>query len=321
MHSNRLKRREFITLLGGAATWSFTARAAQQRIPTIGILVPANPEPFWSKFRASLREPDYIEGQNIAFEFRSADGNSPRLRELADDLVRLKVNIIVAALTPAATAARQATTEIPIVMVSVGDPVGTGLISSLARPGGNITGVASGGDVLSAKTIELIRDVLPAPKRVAALANAPDPFSRVFVEQVEDAGRMLGVAIQTIKIRSIDELDAAFSAMIKEQADAFVVQLSLPRKPILDLALKLRLPLFAASPLLAQEGALMSYSTHQGDLYHRAAVFVDRILKGAKPADLPVELPVRFELVINLKTAKALGISVPPEVIDDEVIE
>jgi putative ABC transport system substrate-binding protein len=311
-----VKRREFITLLGGAAAWPFMARAQQPKTPIIGILVPANPDPFRTEFQAGLRELGYREGQNIAFEFRSADGNSARLRELADELVRLKVDIIIAALTPAATAARQATTEIPIVMVSVGDPVATGLISSLARPGGNVTGLTSGG-------AELTREVLPSTKRVAALANAPDPFSKVFVDGVEDAGRKLGVAIQTIKIRGIDEFDAAFNAMVKEQAQAVIVQLSLPRKPIVDHALKSRLPLFGPSPLLAQEGGLISYSPHQGDLNHRAAAYVDRILKGAQPANLPVEFPVRFELIVNLKSAKELGITVPPAVVAraDKLIE
>jgi len=318
-----MRRREFITLLAGAAAWPLTGRGQQPKAPIIGILVPANPEPFRSDFQAGLRELGYGEGQNIAFEFRSADGNLARLRELADELVRLKVDIIIAALTPAATAARQATTEIPIVMVSVGDPVATGLISSLARPGGNVTGLTSGGAELTAKTIELIREVLPSTKRVAALANAPDPFSNVFVDGVEDAGRKLGVSIQTIKVRGIDDFDAAFSAMVKEQAQAIIVQLSLPRKPIVDHALKFRLPLFGPSPLLAQEGGLISYSPHQGDLNHRAAVYVDRILKGAKPANLPVEFPVRFELIVNLKAAKELGITVPPPVVAraDEVIE
>jgi putative ABC transport system substrate-binding protein len=214
-----VKRREFIALLGGAtAAWPLAARAQQPTIPIIGILVPANPEPFRSEFQAGLRELGYREGQNIAFEFRSADGNSARLREMADDLVRLKVDIIIAALTPAATAARQATTEIPIVMVSVGDPVATGLISSLARPGGNVTGLTSGGAELTAKTIELVR-----------------------------------------KVRGIDDLDAAFNAIVKEQAQAVIVQLSLPRKPIVDHALKSRLPLFGPSPLLAQEGGLISF--------------------------------------------------------------
>ena len=319
-----MQRREFISLIGGAAaSWPFTAQAQQSNAPVIGMLVIANPEPFRSEFQAGLLKLGYSVGHNIAFEFRSADGDTARLRELADELVRLNVNVIVATLTPAATAARQATTNIPIVMVSVGDPVGTGLISSLGRPGGNVTGLGSGGSEIPAKTVELIRDVLPSTQRVAALANAADPFSRVFIDGVEQAGRKLGVTIQTIKVSSIDDYPPAFEAMAKAQAQAVVTQLSLPRKGIIEQALKFRLPLFGPSPLLAREGGLLSYSPNQVDLYHRAADYVDRILKGAKPADLPVELPVRFELVINLKTAKALGLTIPPTLLAraDEVIE
>ena len=317
-----MKRREFITLVSGAVACPVAARAQQPKPFTIGILVLA-PEPFLSEFRTRLRELGYIEGQNVAFEFRSADGNVARLHDLADDLVRRQVNVIVAPLTPAATAARQATTEIPIVMVGVGDPVGTGLISSLPRPGGNVTGMGGGGEEIFAKTIELIRDVLPATKRVAALANAPDPFSRVFTEQIEDAGRTLGVAIQTIRVRDSVDFDAAFTAMNKEHADAVVVQLSLPHKPIIELATKFQLPLVGPRPLIAREGGLMSLSAKFSDIYRRSADYVDRILKGAKPAALPVELPVHFELVVNLKTAKALSIRVPQAVLGraDEVIE
>jgi ABC-type uncharacterized transport system substrate-binding protein len=240
MQFHELKRREFITVLGGAATWPLAARAQQPKLPRIGILIPANPEPFWNEFQQGLREHDYIEGQTIQFEFRSAEGKPNLLRGLADELVRLKVDIIVASQTPAVTAARQATTEIPIVMAPAGDPVGTGLISSLARPGGNITGLSSTTAELGAKTLELIRDVLPSMRRVAVLANAVDPFSRPFSELIEDGGRTLGIAIQTIKVRRVEEFDAAFAAMDKERADAVIVQPSLPRKPALDLALKHR---------------------------------------------------------------------------------
>jgi len=223
MQINHLSRRDFVTLIGGAAvTWPLAARAQQPKLPRIGVLVPANPEPFWSEFRAGLSQHGYIEGQSIAFELRSADGKPERLRG-ADELVLLKVDIIVASLTPAVTAARHATTEIPIVMAWAGDPIGTGLISSLARPGGNITGLA-GPPRLSEKSLELIRDVLPSTRRVAVLANAADPFTRPYVEQIEDAGRILGIAIQTIRVRSADEFDSAFAAMINEQADAAIVQ-------------------------------------------------------------------------------------------------
>ena len=320
-----MKRRRFITLLlgGAAAAWPLAARAQQQpKLPRVGVLVPANPEPFWSEFRAGLTQHGYIEGQNLAFEFRSADGKPERLRGLADELVRLKVDIIVASLTPAVTAARDATTEIPIIMAWAGDPIGTGLISSLARPGGNITGLA-GPTGLSGKNLELIRDVLPSTRRVAVLANAADPFTRPYVEQFEDGGRMLGIAIQTIRVRGADEFDAAFAAMINEQADAAIVQPSFPRKPAIDLALKHRLPLLSGSPLLPREGGLMSYSINQNEMYRRAAFYVDRVLKGAKPADLPVEQPTKFELVVNLRTAKALGLTIPESFLlrADEVID
>jgi putative ABC transport system substrate-binding protein len=323
MQFGQLKRREIIALLGGAAAaWPLAARAQPSNLPRIGVLVLANPEPFWSELQAGLREYGYIEAQNIAFEFRFADGNHDRLRELAEELVRLRVDIIVAHFTPAVTAAKQATSTLPIIMAWAGDPVGSGLISSLARPGGNITGLSGGGG-LSGKMLDLIRDALPSARRVAAIAHAPDPFSVPFIKQVEEAGKMAGIAVQTISVRSSEDLEAAFAAVIKEQADAVVPQPSLPRKPVIELALKHRLPLFGAIALFAREGGLMSYSISQKDMYRRAAYYVDRILKGAKPADLPVEQATRFELVVNLKTAKALGLTVPPTLLvrADEVIE
>ena len=318
-----IRRREFITLLGGAAAaCMLPAQAQQLQLRRIGALVTANPEPFWSEFRAGLRAHGYTEGQNIAFEFRSAGGKLALLRDLAGELVRLKVHVLVAFSTPAVTAARQATTEIPIVMYA-GDPVGTGLISSLARPGGNITGMSATTAENGAKTLELIREVLPSARRVAVLANAPDPFSIPFAQQIEDGGRTLGIAIETIKIRSADDLDAAFARMEKEQSDAVIVQPSLPRDRVLDLALTHRLPAVGANRLLPQEGGLMSYSANQNDAIRRVASYVDRILNGAKPADLPVEQPTRYELVVNLKTARALGLTVPPTLLAraDEVIE
>jgi len=318
-----MRRRDLIKGIAGLAAWPLAARGQQPKLPRIGILIPANPEPFWNEFQQGLREHNYIEGQTIQFEFRSAEGKPNLLRGLADELVRLKVDIIVASQTPAVTAARQATTEIPIVMAPAGDPVGTGLISSLARPGGNITGLSSTTAELGVKTLELIRDVLPSTRCVAVLANAADPFSRPFIELIEDGGRTLGIAIQTIRVRGLEEFDAAFAAMDKERADAVIVQPSLPRKPALDLALKHRLPAIGATPLLPREGGLMSYSGAQNDTYRRAAFYIDRILKGAKPADLPVEQPTRYELIVNLKTAKALGITIPTTVLAraDEVIE
>jgi putative ABC transport system substrate-binding protein len=319
-----MRRREFITLLGGTAVLSpILTRAQQAKLPRIGILIVSNPEPFWTEFRAGLREHGYTEGKNITIEFRNADGGLERLRGLAEELVRLKVDIIVASLTPAVIAARQATTEIAIVMYA-GDPVGLGLVSSLARPGGNITGFSSVGPDTGPKTLELIHEVLPSARRVALLADAPDPYSRVFVEQYEELGPRLGFVIQTIKISDAKEYDAAFSTMVREHADAAVLQPSLPRNQAVDLALKHHLPLVGAGGRSsAKDGLLLSYGASQTEAYHRMAYYIDRILKGAKPADLPVEQPTRYELVINLKTAKALGITIPATVLAraDEVIE
>lgn len=220
-----MKRREFIILVGGGgAAWPLAARA-QRKLARIGVLVPANPEPFWSEFQSGLRERGYIAGQNIEFEFRSAEGKGPeRLRVLADEFVRLKCDIIVAQTTPAIIAARQATTEIPIVMAPAGDPIGTGLIVSLARPGGNLTGLSATSSETGAKTLELIREMMPSTRRVAVLANATDPFSKVLVELIENGGRTLGIAIQTIRVHGVEEFDGAFAAMVREQADAVIVE-------------------------------------------------------------------------------------------------
>jgi putative ABC transport system substrate-binding protein len=322
MQIDLLRRREFITLLGGAAVWPMAARAQQANVPVIGALSPANPEPIWDALRAGLRNIGYVEGSNIRFELRSADGKLDLLRGLADELVRLKVDVIAAMQTPAVIAARQATTEIPIVMVA-GDPVGTGLISSLARPGGNITGLSGTATELGAKVVELIRDVLPSTRRVAVLANASDPFSVPFVDQIEEGGHAIGIAIQTIKVRGEGDYVKAFAAMETEAADAVILQPSLPRKRALDLAREHRLPAVGVNALVAQEGGLMSYAPDANELYYGMAPYIARILKGAKPADLPVQQPTKYLLVINLKTAKALGLTIPESVLlrADEAIE
>jgi putative ABC transport system substrate-binding protein len=315
-----VRRRDFIA---GFSAIGASPRAviAQLKLSRIGVLVPANPEPFWSQFRAGLREHGYVEGQNVVLELRSADGHPDRLSELAAELVRLNVDIIVAQFTPAIFAARHATSDIPIIMAWAGDPIGTGLISSLARPGGNITGLAGPGG--APKMLELARDVLPSMQRVAALANAPDPFSRVFVKEIEEASRASSITAQIIQVQGEGELETAFAAMVKERADAVIMQTSLSRKPAIELALKYHLPLLSGTPLLPREGGLMSFSIQQDEMYRRAAAFVGRILQGARPADLPVEQATRYEIVINLKTAQALGITVPPTVLAraDEVIE
>src|SRR3981189_1014865 len=221
-----MRRREFITLFGGEAAasmlWPLPLAAQQPKLPRIGVLLTANPEPFWSEFRKGLREHGYREGQNIQFEFRSADGKLDLLRALADELVRLKVDIIVASQTPAVIAARQATSEIPIVMAPAGDPVGTGLISSLARPGGNITGLSGTAAEASAKNLELIREFVPGARRVGVIINTNDPFSKPFLEQIQEGAKATGFEVHQIQIRGSDELEGAYAALARERSAAVI---------------------------------------------------------------------------------------------------
>ena len=317
-----MRRRAFNTLLGGACVAGPLGVLAQQaKLPRIGVLIAANPEDFLGELRKGLREHGYIEGQTITLEIRSADGNAALLKGLADELVRLKVDIIVAHFTPAVFAARAATTQIPIVMAPAGAPLETGLIASLAHPGGNITGISSTGPETGEKLIEFIRALLPTARRVALLSNANDPFAKPFGALIERGGQKLGLAIQTLPVRSAEEFKAAFAAMAKEQAQAVIIMASLPRKSAIELALKQRLPALSVTRLFPDEGGLLSYSPTQ--ITSRAGYYVDRILKGAKPADLAVQQPEKYELVINLKTAKALGLTIPPLLLAqaDEVIE
>jgi ABC-type uncharacterized transport system substrate-binding protein len=319
-------RRKFLaTLGGGAVSWPLATHAQQPKVPTIGALVIGNisPEQFWREFRQGLRDLGYVEGQNIRFEFRSAEGHLDRLPELAAELVRLKVDIIVTWFTPTALAAKQATHEIPIVMAETGDPVGTGLVASLPRPGGNVTGMAAVTAELAGKTVQLIRDMLPAARRVTALANATDPFSKPFLEQIKLGGEATGTTINPVRISSPEEFESAFASMEKDRPDAVIVQPSLPSKRAAELALKHRVPAVSVPRWFAEQGGLMAYSPRYVDLFRKAAVYVDKILKGAKPADLPVEQPTHFDLVFNMKTAKALGLEIPPTLLAraDEVIE
>jgi len=320
-----MRRRQFITLIAGAAAaWPLTAHAQPPKVPKIGVLVVGTPDPalFWRLFREALRDLGYIEGKTIVFEFRSAGGKAGLLPELAADLVRLKVDIIVAHQTPTVRAAKQATHEIPIVMAGAGDPVGTGLVASLARPGGNVTGLAGVTAELAGKSVQLIREMLPSARRVAVLLNVTDPFAKPFLEQIQLAAEAVGVEIQPMKVGSGDELDAAFARMMKDRIDAIIVQPSLPTKRAAELAVKHRLPAASPTRLFPAEGGLMSYSARLADFYRQGAVYVDKILKGAKPADLPVAQPTTFELVINLKTAKALGLTIPQSVLAraDEIV-
>jgi putative ABC transport system substrate-binding protein len=319
-----MKRRAFIAGLGGAAAWPLLAPAQEQpHAPSIGVLIIANREPLWTTFRERMRDLGYIEGSNIQFELRSAEGKPDVLPDLASQLVRRKVSVIVAYLTPAIAAAKQATTEIPIVMVGAGDPVATGFITSLARPGGNITGTTSAGPETGTKALELVQDLLPSVQRVAVLANARDPFARPFLAQLQPAGELLKLQLQIIMIHAAEKLSSAFSAMKNHGADAVLVQPSLQRKRIADLALENLIPAVSLAMPFASEGGLAAYAAGTPEMYRNVAIYVDKILKGSKPSDLPVEQPTQYELAINLKTAKALGVTVPPLVLAraDEVIE
>jgi len=319
-----MRRRQFIKYLGGAvATWPVGARAQQVRTVRIGILNFDNPEPLGALLRIGLRDLGYEEGQNAQLEYRTADGDRARLAKLTAELVGLKVDAIVAYPTPAVVAAKQITKDIPIVMLGAGDPVGTGLIAGLSRPGGNISGTASTTAEAGAKTLEVIRDMLPAVRRVAVLANATDPFTKSFLEKIQLGAKGMHLEIQIIMIRQPEELDAAFAAIKRAGASAVVVQPSLPRVRVAELAMRDRLPSIAPSGGFATAGGLAAYSGNQREMARRTAAIVDKILKGSKPADLPVEQPTTFELVINLKTAKAIGLTVPTALLSraDEVIE
>jgi putative ABC transport system substrate-binding protein len=286
------------------------------------VLLISDPE-LMGPYREALRERGYVEGRNIQLEVRSAQGQVGRLPELAGELVRSKVDIILASTTPAVTAARRATSDIPIVMAPAGDPVGIGLVSSLARPGGNITGVSGTATELGAKSLELIREFAPAARRVGVVSNANDPLARIILEQIQQGAQLTNFVIHHIFVRDSNELGGAFAAIARERADAVIPSGTFPVKPQVDLALKFRLPTLGGQSSFARAGALISYSASFKERARQIASYVDKILKGAKPAELPVEQPSEFELVINLKTAKALGITVPLSLLGraDEVIE
>jgi putative tryptophan/tyrosine transport system substrate-binding protein len=274
-----------------------------------------------SAFRKGLGDLGYIEGMNIFIEHRWAEGKIERLPDLAVEMVRLKVDVIVAAGgTPTIRAAKNATSAIPIVFAGLGtDPVELGFVASLARPGGNITGVGSGGPELYGKRLELLKETVPGLLRVGYLRNPDNPASRLTGKEIHAAAQALGLQIQILEVRKADELDDAFQAARRAQAGGLIVAQTPPinteLKRVVDLAAKSRLPAIYADTHWVDAGGLMSYSTDTTDVYRRAAVYIDKILKGTKPADLPVEQPMKFELVINLKTAKQTGLTIPPNVL------
>jgi putative ABC transport system substrate-binding protein len=317
-----MKRREFIGLVGGAALWPLAGRAQQPtKVPRIGVLLISGPEPM-GPFREALRDLGYAEGKNIQIEVRSAQSQVARLPELAAELVRSQVNVIVAIQTPAVYAAKNATRDIPIVMMA-GDPIATGLISNLARPDGNLTGLSGAAAELAAKSLELIPEMVPGARRVGVLGNANDPFMKPFLRDIQQAAPKVRLEVHQIIVRSSNELDGAFAAMARAQADAIMIQGSLSDKLTVDLALKYRLPSLSTQNSAVQAGLLMSYSADLTERGQEIARYVDKILKGTMPGDLPVQQPTKYELAINLKTAKALGLIVPPVLLAraDKVIE
>ena len=324
-------RREFITLLGGAtAAWPIVAQAQQPgKLPTIGYLGAATALA-WSQWTAAfvqrLRELGWIEGRTIAIEHRWAEGRSDRAAEIAAEFVRRKVDVIVTSSTAATVAAKHATSVIPIVFAAAGDPLGTGLVASLARPGGNVTGLSMQQTDLAAKRLELLREVVPGLRRLAILANVGGPSVVLDMREVEAAARTLGLEVITAEIQQGEDIVPALEAL-NDRADALYVCIDplvhSHRIRINTLALAARLPTSYATREGVEAGGLMSYGANQADLYRRAADYVDKILRGAKPADLPVEQPTKFDLVINLVTARALGLEIPPTLLAraDEVIE
>jgi putative tryptophan/tyrosine transport system substrate-binding protein len=327
-----MRRREFITLLGSAAAaWPFAARAQQgERIRRVGVLetvsVMLNAANY-DALRQGLRELGYVEGRNLVIEYRSADGLTGRFPDLAAELVRREVDLIITRGTPAALAAKNVTATIPIVMAASGDPVGTHLVVSLARPGGNLTGLSSVVSDLYGKRVELLKEMVPAAAVIANFFNLSNPASPLELKETETATRSLGLRSLRFDVRNGDDIRRAFDAADREPGVALVVQpdgvLQHHRETITELAAKHRLPAIYAAREFIDAGGLALYGVSYPDLYRRAATYVDRIFKGAKPADLPIEQPTRFELVINLKTAKALGLKIPPTLLAraDEVIE
>jgi putative tryptophan/tyrosine transport system substrate-binding protein len=318
-----MRRRTFVfTLAGTAAAWPLHALGQQGvRLPRIGVLLVGGPEPL-GPFREALRDLGHADGKNVQIDIRSAQGEVARLPALADGLVRSQVDVIVAIQTPAVYAANDATRDIPIVMMA-GDPIATGLISNLARPDGNLTGLSGAAAELAAKSLELIPEIVPGARRAGVLGNANDPFVKPFLEEIQQAASKVRLEVHQIIVRSSDELDGAFAAIARQRADAAMIQGSLSDELTVSLALKYRLPSLSTQKSAVRAGILMSYSASLEERGQQIARYVDKILKGAKPTDLPVQQPTRYELAINLKTANALGLTVPPTLLAraDEVIE
>lgn len=325
-----MRRRKFITFLGGAVVmWPFAA-SAQPKISRVGFMgnsTAALEANLVGAFRDGLHELGYEEGRNIIIEYRWADGKYERFPALVAELIAAKVDVIVTAGTPAALAVKKATTTVPLVMVAVGDPVGTGLVPSLARPGGNLTGLSSIAPDLEGKRLDILREVVPTLSHVAILFNSLNPFHVASMRQAHAAAQAMGIKLQQHDIRKSEDLDGAFAAIRKERPDAMLILADRVflhnRQRMMDFTEEQHLPSINAYTELVEAGGLMSYGPSYEDMHKRAAIYVDKIIKGAKPADLPIEQPSKFTFNINLKVAKSLGLSVPSSLVTlaDKVIE
>ena len=325
-----MRRREFITLLGGAAAWPLAARAQQAgKLPTIGFLGQSTrsaTSEWTTAFVQRLRELGWIDGRNVTIEYRWGEGLNERFAQIAAEFVRLKVDVIVTGATQPTIAAKQATSVIPIVFAQAGDPVGIGLVASLARPGGNATGQSTQTPDLAGKRLEILREVVPRLRRLAIMGNVGNPVSVLELSEVQAAARTLALEVHTVEIQRAQDIAPAIEAL-NGRADALYVcidpLMTTNRIRINTLSLGARLPTMHGLREYVESGGLMSYGPNFPDLYRRAADYVDKILRGAKAADLPVEQPTKFDLIINLTTAKALGLEVPPTLLAraDEVIE
>jgi putative tryptophan/tyrosine transport system substrate-binding protein len=324
-------RREFITLVGGAAAWPLAARAQQaDKVYRIGFLAndPTIPtQPAWQAFLDGLRESGFVEGKNIIIERRFAEARLDRYDALFAELIRLQVELIVTS-ADATLAAKRASTKIPVVMMNVSDPVGQGIVASLAHPGGSITGLSSDDSAeMAAKRMQLLKDTIPRAAQVVVLLNPDLRYAQLQWQQLELWAPSLGVTLQRLVVRQVSEFEGAFAAIRRDGSDVlFVANSSLNfvnRRLIIELAAKSRLPMMTASREYTEAGGFMSYGYVRTDSFRRAAIYVGKILKGAKPADLPIEQPTKFELVINLKTARSLNLEIPRDLllVADEVIE
>jgi ABC-type uncharacterized transport system substrate-binding protein len=327
-----MKRREFITLLGNGvvAAWHVAVRAQQSKVPRVGYLfslTEAEGRHLWEACTQGLREQGYIEGQNIIVELRWVEGRYDRLPEILAEFDRLKVDVMVIAATRGNVAAKARSSTIPVVFVAVADPLRAGLIASFARPGGRFTGLSLLTPELTGKRLELLMETVHGLSRVAVLLNPGNLSNFSFLEETQAAARRLKIEVQPFEVRNNEQIERAIEMAVAARADALVAfddpVIHSDRKRIVALAAKHRLPAMYGTREFADEGGLMAYGPHRPDLYRRTAIYVDKILKGAKPADLPVEQPTRFELIVNLKAAKALGLDMPTTLLlrAHEVIE